>query len=257
MSGLDGVPVVGDILQVVPSEKEARALLESISEHARSLQKRSFSDLVSRLSEGKMKQLKVVLKTDAQGSLEAIQHALSKVQSENINVKVIHGAIGAVSENDVMMASASDGIILAFSVPVSTDIARAAEREGVKVRQYSIVYELLDEVEALLKGLVEPVEEEKILGHLEVRGVFLRKKSEQIIGGKVTDGIIKRVTFRLQRDGQEIGTGRIVSLKHVDKDIKEAKEGQECGMKIDCSVEVQEKDVLEVYHRELRKKEGA
>ncbi len=257
VSGLDGVPVVGDLLQVVPSEKAARELLEAVSEHARSLQKRSFSDLVSRLSEGKLKQLKVVLKTDAQGSLEAIRHALSTIQSDNVTAKVIHGAIGDVSENDVMMASASDGIILAFSVGVSADVARTAEREGVKVRQYSIVYELLDEVQALLKGLVEPVEEEKILGHLEVRGVFLRKRSEQIIGGKVTDGLIKRVTFRLQRDGQEIGTGRIVSLKHVDKDIKEAKEGSECGMKIDCSVEVQEKDVLEVYNRELRKKEGA
>jgi translation initiation factor IF-2 len=172
-----------------------------------------------------------------------------------LSVKVIHGAIGAVSESDVMMAAASDGIVLAFHSPVSTDIKRTADHEGVRIREYAILYELLDEVEKLLQGLVEPEEQESILGHLEVRGVFLRKKSEQIIGGKVTDGIIKRVFFRLQRGDQQVGTGRIVSLKHIDKDIKEAKEGTECGMRVEITVPVEEGDVLEAYLRELKRKE--
>lgn len=258
VSGLNAVPVVGDLLQVVSSEKDARLLLDQLKTFAGAQTKRSFADLVSRLTEGKLTQLKVVLKTDAQGSLEAIQNALGKLADteSGIGVKVIHGAIGAVTENDVMMASASEGIILAFHAAVAPDVLRTAEREGVQVRQYDIVYQLLDEVEALLKGLVEPVEEEKVLGHLEVRAIFLNKKSEQIVGGKVTDGIIKRVTFRLMRGGQLVGTGRITSMKHVDKDIKEAKEGQEAGLRIESTVPVLEGDVLEAYNRELKRKEA-
>lgn len=259
ISGLDSVPGVGDILQVVSSEKEAKTLLSAFQDATGAHQKRTFADLVSRLTAGKVKQLKVVLKTDAQGSQEAIQEALRKLGEKNpdLSVKVIHGAVGAVSKNDVMMAAASDGLVLAFHSPVSTDIKRMAEQEGVRIREYAILYELLDEVEKLLQGLVEPVEEEQVLGHLEVRGIFLRKKSEQIIGGKVRDGIIKRVFFRLQRGGQEVGTGRIVSLKHVDKDIKEAKEGTECGMRVEISVPVEEGDVLEAYVRELRRRESS
>ncbi len=256
VSGLDGVPRVGDILQVVAGERAARALVEALKGHSNQQNRRSFADLVSRLSEGKLTQLKVVLKADAQGSLEAIQEALRKQSEGNteVSVKVIHAAVGAVSDSDVMMASASEGMILSFHVNASGEVLRTAEREGVQVRQYTVLYDLLNEVDALLKGLVEPVEEERILGHLEVRGVFLTKRSEQIVGGKVTDGILKRVAFRLQRDGQEVGTGRILSLKHVDKDIKEAKEGSECGMRIETTIPVQEGDVLEAYHRELRRK---
>ncbi|MDD4319662.1 MAG: translation initiation factor IF-2 [Candidatus Peribacteraceae bacterium] len=257
VSGLDNVPAVGDILQVVPSDREARALLSAVQEAAGRNRKRSFADLVSRLSEGKATQLKVVLKTDAQGSLEAIQEALRKLaSSDGATVKVIHGAIGAVSESDVMMAAASEGIVLAFHAGVSPDVLRTAEREGVKVREHAILYELLDEVSGLLQGLIEPVEEERIIGHLEVKGVFLHKKSEHIIGGRVTDGFLKRVPFRLVRDGKVATTGRILSLKHVDKDIKEAKEGSECGMRVELSIEPLVGDVLEGYTREFRKKDG-
>lgn len=259
VSGLSAVPVVGDILQVVGSEKEARALQDSIARAAGERKIKSFSDLVSRLSEGKLTQLKVVLKADAQGSLEAIGQALAKITNEDAehpaSVKIIHGAVGAVSESDVMIAAASGGIVLAFHAAVPSDVQRAADREGVKIREYVVLYELLDEVEKLMLGLIEPEEKEQILGHLEVKGVFFVKKSDQIIGGRVTDGIVKRVLFRLVRGGTVIDHGRIVSLKHVDKDIKEAKEGTECGMKIDISTPVQEKDILEVYTRELKRKE--
>ncbi len=260
VSGLQGAPQVGDIMQVVENDKAAQALAESAQEAAGNMKRRSFADLVSRLSEGKITQLKVVLKTDAQGSLEAISNALSNKSvvagASNVGVKVTHGAIGAVTESDVMMASASDGVVMAFNTTVSPDVLRTAEREGVKVRQYRILYELLDEVDLLLQGLIEPEEEESILGHLEVRGVFLTKRSEQIIGGKVTDGIIKRVPFRLVRAGAQVGTGRITSLKHVDKDIKEAKEGSECGMRTEADIPIEVGDVLEAYVREFKKKEA-
>ncbi len=251
VSGFDDVPHVGDILQVVASEQEARALLEAMRGRGELEQKRSFADLVSRLTEGKITQLKVVLKADAQGSLEALQQSLGKLSTPEVSAKVIHAAVGAVTESDVMMAAASDGVVFAFHVPVSVGVRKTAEREGVQIREYEIIYQLLDDVVALLQGLVEPEEEEKILGHVEIRGVFLTKKKEQIIGGRVTDGTVKRLPFRLMRGGQLAGTGRITSLKHVDKDIKEAKEGSECGMRIESSIPIAEGDVLDVYMKQL------
>ena len=256
VSGFTRVPKVGDILQVVSSEQEARTLVEAVREQQEQSKKRRFVDLVSRLSEGKLTQLKVVLKADTQGSLEAVKDALVKQSSAEVSVKVIHAAVGAVSESDVMMASASDGVVIAFTVPVQASVRKTAEREGVEVRKYDVVYTLLDDVEGLVKGLVEPVEEEKIYGHVEIRAVFLTKKSEQIVGGKVTDGIIKRLSFRVKRDGTEVGTGRITFLKHGEKDIKEAKEGTECGMRTESTIPIQEGDIIEVYLRELKRKEG-
>lgn len=257
MAGLEQLPSVGDILQVVSSDKKARMLQEAFVEHAGRTQKRSFADLVLRLTAGKIKQLKVVIKVDTHGALEAITSALEKlsIPGRDVSVKIIHGAIGSVTESDVMMASASEGIVLSFNAPVPVEVQRTADREGVQIRQYDVLYEILDEVEKLLQGLIAPVEEEKIMGHLEVRAIFLTKKSEQIIGGKVTDGVLKRVSFRIIREDNVIGSGRIISLKHVDKDIKEAKEGQECGMRIESAVPIQEGDRLEAFVRELRQKE--
>lgn len=255
VTGFDAVPNVGDIVQVVPSEKEARQLLTEFLSHASSQQKRSFADLVSRLSEGKSTQLKVVLKAETQGSLEAIRSTLDRKAHATVNVKVIHAAIGAVSESDVMMASASDGIVVAFQVSASPAVLRTAEREGVQIRKYDVIYALFDEIEALLKGLLEPVEEESILGHIEVKGVFMTKKNEKVIGGKVLDGVIKRMMFRAMRSGELIGTGRITSLRKVDKDIKEAKEGTECGLRVESSFSIELGDILEVFSRELKRKE--
>ncbi len=256
VSGFGSVPQVGDLLQVVASEREARDLLKEILEQASTQQKRGLGDLVSMLHEGKLQQLKIVLKADTQGSLEALQLSLGKQTTDKVQVKVIHAAIGAVSESDVMMASASSALVMAFRAQVPAAVERTAEREGVEVRRYDVIYSLLEDVQGLLEGLLVPEEEEKILGHLEVKGVFLTKKSEQIIGGRVTDGIIKRVPFRLQRNGEQIGTGRILMLRKVDADIKEAKADTECGMRVDTSVPVEVGDILEAYHREFRKKEA-
>ena len=254
ISGFSKVPKVGDILQVVASEQKARVLLDEFKKISAARKKRSFADLVSRLSEGKLTQLKIVLKADSQGSLEALQDSLAKKATSEVSVKVIHSAVGSVSENDVMMASASDGMVVAFSVPVPTSVRPTAEREGVEVREYDVVYTLLEDIDGLLKGLVEPEEEEKVLGHLEVKEIFMTKKNEQIVGGKVTDGVIKRLPFRLQRGGEEVGTGRITSLKKAEKDIKEAKEGTECGMRTESSLPIEQGDIMEVYLRELKRK---
>lgn len=256
ISGFDAVPQVGDILQVVSSDREARNLASALQEHHGAQQKRSFTDLVTRLSEGKLTQLKIVLKADAQGSLEAIQSSLEQQGAEGVSVKVIHAAVGAVTENDVMMAAASDGLVMAFRVDVPVVVQRTAEREGVRIREYDVIYKLFEEISGLLEGLLEPEEREVVLGHLEVKGVFLTKKNEQIIGGRVTDGVIKRVQFRLRRGEEQVGQGRILSLRKVESDIKEAKEGSECGMRVESTVPVLEGDVLEAFMSELKKKKG-
>jgi translation initiation factor IF-2 len=256
VSGFDGTSQVGDLLQVVSSEREARALLDEVMEHEGQNQKRGFADLVSRLTEGKLQQLKVVLKADTQGSLEAIRASLDKQATEQVQVKVIHGAIGDVTESDVMMASASDALVIAFNVDAGAAVLRTAEREGVEIRQYTVIYALFDEIGDLMQGLLVPEDLETILGHLEVKGIFLVKKSDQLIGGRVTDGVIKRVPFRLKRGEEIIGTGRITSLRKVDKDIKEAKEGSECGMRVECPVPIAVGDVLEAYTREMKRKEA-
>jgi translation initiation factor IF-2 len=255
VAGFDTVPQTGDILQVVSSELEARTLVEALQSHHDDHRRRSFADLVSRLSEGKVTQLKIVLKADTQGSLEALRNAISKLNVGEVQPKIIHAAVGTVSESDVTLAAASDGLVFAFHVPVPVAVRKTAEREGVRLREFLIVYELLTEIEGLLQGLLVPEESEQVLGHMEVKAVFMTKRSEQVVGGKVTDGSVKRLPFRLQRGGEVVGTGRITSLRHVDKDIKEAKEGQECGIRTESAIPLQEGDILEVYVRELKKKE--
>jgi translation initiation factor IF-2 len=255
ISGFSSVPETGDILQVVGSEQEAKKLHTEILAARELSKKRGISDLISRLSEGKLTTLKIVLKADSVGSLEAIEGALSKIKTESgAAPKVIHGSVGSIAESDVMMAAASGGIVLGFDVVLSTHVERIAGNNGVEVRLYDVIYELLDEVTGILEGLIEPEEKERVIGRLEVKGMFFRKRSDQVIGGKVTEGILKRVPFRILRGTDEVGTGRITSLRHIDKDVKEAKEGKEYGMRIDCNFTLEEGDVLEAYVKEFKKK---
>ncbi len=255
ISGFGDVPSVGDILQVMTSEREARDVQKTLLDASGAVQRKQMGDLVSLLHEGKQSQLKIVLKADAQGSLEALQQALDNLKTNDLQVKVIHGAIGAVSESDVMMAMASQALVVSFHAPVPAAVQRTADREGVKIREYEVIYALLEEMEALLQGLLIPEEQEKVLGHLEVKEVFLTQKKEQIVGGRVTDGVVKRVTFRLMREGELVGTGRIMSLRKVDTDIKEAKADTECGMRVESSIPVLKGDIFEVYNKEFKKKE--
>jgi translation initiation factor IF-2 len=251
VSGFDALPRLGDILQVFSTDKELKSYLSLFSENAARTKKRGFADLVSRLSEGKLTELKIILKADAQGSLESIEHALQKLSFGETVPKVIHGAVGDITESDVMMAAAGTALVVGFSVDAAPAVIKTAEREDVHIKMYDIIYKLLEDVELLLKGLVEPVETETVTGHLEVRGIFFTKGSEMIVGGKVTDGTLKRNAFRIQRDGQTVGQGRITSLKNVEKDIKEAKEGMECGMRITTDITIQMGDIFEVYSKDF------
>jgi translation initiation factor IF-2 len=254
IAGFDALPSVGDILQVFKTERELKAYLSAYQELKSREVKHGFSDLVTRLSEGKLKELKVILKVDAQGSLESLTEAMKRLATDKVHTKIIHSAVGSITESDVMMASASGALVIGFHTDTPLPVQRTADREGVAIKHYDIIYKLLEEMELLLEGLIEPTEEEKVFGHLEVRGVFFTKGSEQIIGGKVMDGIIKRISFRLMRSGAQVGTGRITSLKNIEKDIKEAKEGAECGMRVTSSLLVEVGDILEVYAKEFTKK---
>ena len=256
ISGLSSVPETGDILQAVQDEGEARNVLQHIQEVRDLQKKRGLRDLITRLSEGKMHILKIVLKADSLGEIEAIQNALTKTKrsAQDVIPKVVHSAAGNISESDVMMAAASEGIVLGFNVTISTHVEMVAHKHGVEVRLYDVIYKLLEDIENLLLGLIEPEEEENVIGHLTIRGLFFRKKSDQVIGGLVTDGVLKRVPFRLFRDEQLVGMGRITSLKHVDKEVKEAKEDKEYGLRIDCALDLREGDVLEAFTKEFKKK---
>lgn len=253
ISGFESVPNVGDIVQVFKTDRDAKEFSDAYAESKDRDAKRGFADLVSRLTEGKLSQLKIVLKADTQGSLQSIEEGIRKLASADVQAKVIHAAVGAITESDVMMAAASDGIVIGFNVQAASSVHRTAEREGVEIKIYDIIYKLFEDTELLLKGLIEPEEQEVITGHLEVRGTFFTKKSEQIIGGKVTDGTLKRTPFRLLRDGAVVAQGRIITLKNVDKDIKEAKEGSECGLKVECDTTVLLGDTLEAYRLEFKR----
>jgi len=256
IAGLSSMPETGDILQAVRDEGEARNVLQHIQEVRDLQKKRGLRDLITRLSEGKMHILKIVLKADSLGEIEAIQNALAnaKRSAQDVIPKVVHSAAGNISESDVMMAAASEGIVLGFNVTISTHVEMVARKHGVEVRLYDVIYKLLEDIESLLLGLIEPEEEENVIGHLTIRGLFFRKKSDQVIGGLVTDGVLKRVPFRLFRESQLVGTGRITSLKHVDKEVKEAKEDKEYGLRIDCALDLREGDVLEAFTKEFKKK---
>jgi len=256
VAGFHEVPEVGDILQVVASEKLARDLLEAVEERRHLKQTQRFVDLVTRLSEGKLSQLKIVLKADMQGSLEALKEAIAKLTTETVTVKIIHASVGAVTDSDISMAAASEGIVVAFHTPVPVSTRTIADREGVSVREYDVIYALLEDIEGLLRGLVEPVDTEKVMGHLQVLKIFLTKKNEQIVGGRVTDGVLKRLPLRIRRGDEPVGTGRILSLRKGEGDIKEAKEGTECGMRVESTCPIAEGDVLEVFLKELKKKEA-
>jgi translation initiation factor IF-2 len=255
ISGFGDVPNVGDIVQALATDREAKDLQKTLLDVAGAVSRKQMGDLVSLLHEGKQSQLKMVLKADAQGSLEALQQALDKLTTKDLQVKVIHGAIGAVSESDVMMAAASQALVVSFRAPVPQAVERTADREGVKIHEYDVIYALLDDMTGLLQGLLIPEEQEKVLGHLEVKEVFLTQKKEQIVGGRVTDGVVKRVQFRMMRGGELVGTGRIMSLRKVDQDIKEAKADTECGMRVETTVPVQKGDVFEVFNKEFKKRE--
>jgi translation initiation factor IF-2 len=254
--GLDGVPEPGDRLQVVDSEKRARDIAEYRQRKKREQQQlaaglakpTSLEEMFKGIKEGTLKELPVVVKSDVHGSLEAITAGLEKLKTEEVGVRVLHGGVGAITESDVILAQASKAVILGFNVRANAQARELAKRAGIEIRYYSIIYELLDEVKNLLSGMLAPESKEVVLGHAEIREVFNITKVGKVAGCMVIDGVVKRgAKVRLLRDDVVVFEGVLGSLKRFKEDVREVKEGFECGMSIEGYNDIRQGDVIEVY----------
>jgi translation initiation factor IF-2 len=250
--GLAGVPEAGDILRVVADEKEARALVETRKADAAAKGgdgsgRATLEDLYRQIQAGQAKELRIILKADVSGSLGAISHALDQLNQDEIRINVLHEGAGDITDNDVMLASASDAIIVAFNTKVTETARRAAESEGVDVRQYDIIYKLTDDINAALQGLLEPEVVEVIEGRAEVRQIFRVGKSTVIAGSFVTDGRIVRAGARVWRAGKVIATDRIESLRRFRDDVREVAQNYECGIGLAGFHELEEGDIIECF----------
>ena len=252
--GLSSVPEAGETFVAMDTEKEARAFAETyISEGKNRLiedtkAKMSLDDLFSQIQSGNVKELDIIVKADVQGSVEAVKQSLVKLSNEEVVVKVIHGGVGAINESDVSLASASNAIIIGFNVRPDATAKATAEREGVDVRLYRVIYQAIEDIEAAMKGMLDPVFEEKVIGHAEVRQIFKASAVGNIAGSYVLDGVFQRgCKIRITREGEQIYEGELASLKRFKDDVKEVKAGFECGLVFDGFDAMQELDIVEAY----------
>ncbi len=252
--GLNDVPQAGEVFVGCASEKEARNFAETfISQHRVKMleetkSKMSLDDLFNQIQEGNLKELNIVVKADVQGSVEAIKQSLLKLSNEEVVIKIIHGGVGAINESDVILASASNAIIIGFNVRPDVTAKEIAEREGVDLRLYRVIYNAIEDVEAAMKGMLDPVYEEKVLGHAEVRQTFKASGVGTIAGSYVQDGIFERnCSVRLTRDGIVIFDGPLASLKRFKDDVKEVRAGYECGFVFENYNDIKEGDLVEAY----------
>ena len=252
--GLNEVPNAGEVFVGCESEKEARSFAETfiaqnkvkLLEETKS--RMSLDDLFSQIQEGNLKELNIVVKADVQGSVEAMKQSLLKLTNDEVVIKVIHGGVGAINESDVILASASNAIIIGFNVRPDATAKDIAEREGVDVRLYRVIYNAIEDVEAAMKGMLDPVFEEKILGHAEVRQTFKASGVGTIAGAYVQDGIFERnCSVRLIRDGIVVFDGPLASLKRFKDDVKEVRAGYECGFVFENYNDIKEGDNVEAY----------
>ena len=252
--GLNDVPQAGDVFVCHNNEKEARSFAETfIKEHKEKLieetkAKLTLDGLFSQIQAGKVKTLELIVKADVQGSVEAVKTSLMKLSNEEVVVKVIHGGVGAINESDVVLASASNAIIIGFNVRPEAAAKVTADREGIDIRLYNVIYQAIEDVEAAMKGMLDPVFEEKIIGHAIVRQTFKASQVGTIAGSYVTDGIITRgCSVRITREGEQIFEGPLTSLKRFKDDVKEVKEGFECGLSFEKFNDLKEEDMIEAY----------
>lgn len=251
--GLTEVPESGEVFYEVKDEKMAKHLIErrKRAQREKSINQMApvtLDNLFSQMEEGKLKQLNIIVKADVQGSAEAIKQSLEKLSDEEVRVRVIHSAAGAVTESDVTLAKVSNAIIIAFNVrPVAT-AKQAAEKEEVEIKQYSVIYQAIDDVKAAMKGMLDPIYEEKVIGNVEVRQVFKVSNVGTIAGAYVLEGKIERnAGVRVLRENVVIHEGKLVSLKRFKDDVKEVAKGYECGMQIENYNDLKEGDIIEVY----------
>ncbi len=254
--GLSDIPDSGDVLEVVEDEKRARLVSEARTEKSRKARiqggsRTTLEDLFSSVKAGEQKTLKLLLKADSQGSVEALSASLLKLTTSEVKVEIVHGAVGAISESDVMLASASDAIIIGFAVRPATVVKRMADQEGVELRLYKVIYHVIEEVEKAMTGLLAPEIREVELGKAEIREVFKMSKYGKVAGCMVTEGKITRdAQLRLVRGGILIHEGRIENLRRFKDDVREVTEGYECGISINNFGEVLAGDIIEAYKEE-------
>lgn len=248
--GLDRTPSAGDSLEVVANDKSAKTLIQDriSKERLRHEQSVSLSTLYAKISAGKLRDLSLIVKSDTQGSLEAICDVLTKIETEQGQVKIIHSASGGITESDVALAVASNALIVGFNVRADRQIEKMAQSESIELRYYRIIYELVEDLQKALEGLLEPTLQETIVGNAEVRQVFTSGKRTVIAGCYVTDGKVTRASsVRVIREGQEVFNGWLKGLKRFKDDAREVTTGYECGIRIDGFDEVKEGDVLSFF----------
>ena len=253
--GFDGVSEAGEHVQVVENERKARSLaqeretrLKTEQLARRQARKVTLEEVFQRASEGQLNELNIVLKADVSGSLEALQDEIAKLPQEQVPVNVIHAQTGGINESDVMLAAASDAVIIGFNVRPLADARRAAEQEGVDIRTYTVIYKVTEELRAAMEGMLEPEEVEEAVGQAEVKQTFKASRVGTIAGCLVTDGKVTRsANVRLVRDGTIIWTGRVGSLRRFKDDVAEVEEGQECGIVLEGFADIKEGDVLEFF----------
>jgi translation initiation factor IF-2 len=252
--GLQGAPKAGDEVVVVESEQRAREISEYRQEKEREKETAaashgSLEQMLSRIKEGAgAEQLPVVVKADVQGSLEAIQGALEKLGNEEVEVRVLHTGVGGINESDVTLAGASNAAILAFNVRANSKAREVAKRDNVNIRYYSVIYNLVDDVKAALEGMLSPHAQENFIGYAEVRHVFNISKVGKVAGCRITEGVVKRgAGVRLLRDNVVIYEGELKTLKRFKDEVKEVKQGYECGIALENFNDLREGDLIECY----------
>ena len=252
--GLNDVPNAGEILMSFESDKEAKNFAGAfVTENkSRLLEetkgKLSLDNLFDQIQASDLKELPIIVKADVQGSVEAVKQSLTKLSNEEVIVKVIHGGVGAINESDVSLAATSNAIIIGFNVRPDTTAKQLAEQEGVDLRLYKVIYQAIEDVEAAMKGMLDPVFEEKVIGHAEVRQLFKASGVGTIAGSYILDGVFQRnCKVRISREGEQIFEGELASLKRFKDDVKEVKAGYECGLVFDGFNDVKEEDKVEAY----------
>ncbi len=252
--GLSDVPSAGEVFIVHENDKSAKSYADTyMAQHKEEMladtkSRMSLDDLFSQIKEGSLKELNLIVKADVQGSVEAVKQSLMKLSNEEVVVKCIHGGVGAITESDVTLASASSAIIIGFNVRPDATAKAVAEREGVDVRLYKVIYQAIEDIEAAMKGMLDPVFEEKVIGHAEVRQIFKASAIGNIAGSYVLDGEFQRgCKIRITREGEQIYEGELASLKRFKDDVKEVKAGFECGLVFEGFDKMQELDIVEAY----------
>ena len=252
--GLNDVPNAGEVLMAKENEKEARSFAETFIKEGRermledTKSKLTLDGLFSQIQAGSIKELNLVVKADVQGSVEAVKQSLEKLSNEEVAVKVIHGGVGAINESDVTLAAASNAIVIGFNVRPDVMAKTIAEREKVDMRLYRVIYQAIEDVESAMKGMLDPIFEEKVIGHAVVRQTFKASGVGTIAGAYILDGVFQRnCSVRLFRDGEKIYEGNLASLKRFKDDVKEVKEGYECGLVLEKFNDIKEEDTVEAY----------